>query len=176
MSQRQWKRLDAVERLRGGELHTGQAAQVLGLSERQVRRVRRAVEKRGAQGVIHGNTGRAPTHRIARKVRERIVKLRAKKYEKFNDHHFTEKFFLTDHDQLVHGQAGCCFDLDDRTVDGADDGYFSLVFFRFQRWCSRFADGCHFHCASAAPRGCCRRAAVDRRYTPVSPHRLKRTA
>lgn len=91
MSQRQWKRLDAVERLRRGELNTGQAAQVLGLCERQVRRVRRAVENRGAQGVIHGNTGRAPTHRIARKVRERIVKLRGKKYEKFNDHHFTEK-------------------------------------------------------------------------------------
>ena len=91
MSQRQWKRLEAVERLRRGELSTGQAAQVLGLSERQVRRVRRAVEKRGAQGVIHGNTGRSPSHRVARRVRERIVKLRSTKYDKFNDQHFTEK-------------------------------------------------------------------------------------
>ena len=91
MSQRQWKRLEAVERLRRGELSTGQAAQVLGLSKRQVRRVRRAVEKRGAQGVIHGNTGRSPSHRVARKVHERIVKLRSTKYDKFNDQHFTEK-------------------------------------------------------------------------------------
>ncbi len=50
MSQGQWKRLEAVERLRRGELSTEQAAQVLGLCERQVRRVRRAVEKRGAPG------------------------------------------------------------------------------------------------------------------------------
>ena len=91
MSQRQWKRLDAVERLRRGELSTGEVAQVLGVSERQVRRVRRAVEKRGAQGVIHGNTGRSPKHRVAKKVRERIVKLRTKKYDKFNDEHFIEK-------------------------------------------------------------------------------------
>jgi transposase len=93
MSQRQWKRLEAVERLRRGELSTGQVAQVLGLSERQVRRVRRAVEKHGAQGVIHGNTGRSPSHRVAKKVRERIVKLRATKYDKFNDQHFTEKLW-----------------------------------------------------------------------------------
>jgi transposase len=91
MSQRQWKRLDAVERVKRGELSTEQAAQVLGLSERQVRRIRRAVEKRGAKGVIHGNTGRCPQHRVAKKVRDRIVKLRAKKYQKFNDQHFTEK-------------------------------------------------------------------------------------
>jgi transposase len=91
MSQGQWKRLEAVGRLKRGELRTAQAAQVLGLSERQVRRIRRAVEKRGVRGVIHGNTGRSPKHRVAKKVRERIVKLRAQKYEKFNDQHFTEK-------------------------------------------------------------------------------------
>jgi transposase-like protein len=76
MSQRQWKRLEAVERLSGGELSTEQAAQVLGICERQVRRVRRAVEERGAQGVVHGNTGRSPKQRVAKRVRERIVKLR----------------------------------------------------------------------------------------------------
>ena len=91
MSQRQWKRLEAVERLSGGELSTEQAAQVLGLCERQVRRVRRAVEERGAQGVVHGNTGRSPKHRVAKRVRERIVKLRSGTYAGFNDQHFTEK-------------------------------------------------------------------------------------
>jgi len=91
MSQRQWKRLDAVERLRRGALNTSQAAQVLGLSERQVRRLRRAVEKRGARGVIHGNTGRSPKHRLDTKTRQRLVKLRSGKYEGFNDQHFTEK-------------------------------------------------------------------------------------
>jgi transposase len=91
MSQRQWKRLDAVERIGRGTLTVREAAEVLGLSQRQVRRVRRAVEKHGAKGVVHGNTGRAPQHRVAEAMREQIVAVRRKKYAGFNDHHFTEK-------------------------------------------------------------------------------------
>jgi transposase len=91
MSERQWKRLDAVERIGRGALTSGEAAAALGLSVRQVRRLRRGVEKRGREGVVHGNTGRAPAHRVAEKVRVRIVELRRTKYGGFNDHHFTEK-------------------------------------------------------------------------------------
>jgi transposase len=91
MSIRQWKRFEAVERMAKGELTVREAAQVLGLSVRQVRRVRRAVGRDREQGVVHGNTGRAPANRLAEGVRRRIVELRRKKYEGFNDHHFTEK-------------------------------------------------------------------------------------
>jgi len=91
MSQRQWKRLDVVERIGRGMLTMQEAAQVLGLSQRQVRRLRRAVEQRGAKGVVHGNTGRAPQHRVGEPVREQIVELRRKTYAGFNDQHFTEK-------------------------------------------------------------------------------------
>lgn len=91
MSQRQWKRLDAVERIGRGTLTLREAAEVLGLSQRQVRRLRRAVKRCGARGVVHGNTGRAPQHRVAEEVREQIVELRRKKYAGFNDQHFTEK-------------------------------------------------------------------------------------
>jgi len=91
MSERQWKRLDAVERIERGALTSGEAAEVLGLSVRQVRRLRRAVEKRGREGVVHGNAGRAPAHRVADSVQVRILELRRTKYVGFNDHHFTEK-------------------------------------------------------------------------------------
>jgi len=91
MSQRQWKRLDAVERIGRGTLTLREAAQVLGLSPRQVRRLRRAVEARGAHGVVHGNTGRSPRHRVAAAVREQVVGLRRKKDVGVNDQPFTEK-------------------------------------------------------------------------------------
>jgi transposase len=91
MSGRQWKRLEAVERIGGGKLTTREAAEVLGLSTRQVRRLRRAVEQRGAAGVVHGNHGRAPGNRVAAELGARIVELRRQKYEGFNDQHFTEK-------------------------------------------------------------------------------------
>lgn len=91
MSEKQWKRLDVVERVGRGALSSQEGAQVVGLSVRQLRRVRRAVEKHGAAGVIHGNTGRSPKHRVSHKVQDEIVKLRSVKYAGFNDQHFTEK-------------------------------------------------------------------------------------
>jgi hypothetical protein len=91
MSQRQWKRLDVVERIGQGSLTLAEAAEVLGLCTRQVRRLRRAVERGGASGVVHGNTGRPPAHRIGEVVRQQIIALRRTKYAGFNDHHFTEK-------------------------------------------------------------------------------------
>jgi transposase len=91
MSTRQWKRLDAVERIGSGRLTIGEAAEVLGLSGRQVRRLRRAVERRGDAGVVHGNQGRPPSNRITEELRARIMELRRKTYDGFNDQHFTEK-------------------------------------------------------------------------------------
>jgi transposase len=91
MSERQWKRLDVVERIGQGKMTLDEAATVLGLSGRQVRRLRRAVERRGAKGVVHGNTGRPPAHRVPEAVREQIVEMRRKKYDGFNDQHFSEK-------------------------------------------------------------------------------------
>jgi transposase len=103
MSERQWKRLDAVERLERRLLKMAQAAQLLGLSERQVRRVRRAVEEHGRAGLVHGNTGRASAQRLEEAARERIVELRSTKYAGFNDHHFTEK--LVEVEEIVVSRA-----------------------------------------------------------------------
>jgi len=91
MSRRDWKRVDAVERIGAGRLTSREAAEVLGLSTRQVRRLRRAVERRGAAGVLHGNQGREPSNRVTEELRGRIVELRREKYAGFNDQHFTEK-------------------------------------------------------------------------------------
>lgn len=91
MGETQWKQLDAVRRIKQAALTVVQAAQLLGLSERQVRRLKRAVEKRGARGVVHGNTGRSPVHRLKASIRKQIVALMGTKYAGFNDQHFTEK-------------------------------------------------------------------------------------
>lgn len=91
MSEKQWKQLDAVRRIKQATLTAAEAARLLGLSERQLRRIRRAVEECGARGVIHGNAGRFPTHRLKTSVRKRVVRLMRTKYVGFNDQHFTEK-------------------------------------------------------------------------------------
>lgn len=91
MSQGQWRKLDVVERVERGELTVSEGAQVLGLSRRQVQRLRKKVRVLGARGVVHGNIGRAPKHKTAALVGERVVELWREKYAGFNDQHFTEK-------------------------------------------------------------------------------------
>jgi hypothetical protein len=91
MTEREWKRLDVLKRLEAGRLTVGEAAQVLGLGERQVQRLREAVEERGRAAMVHGNTGRAPANRAPEEVRRRVVHLMRTKYAGFNDQHFTEK-------------------------------------------------------------------------------------
>lgn len=91
LSAREWKRLNVIGRLEEGELSVVEAALVLGLTERRTRDLRNAIAKKGAEGVVHGNTGRQPANRISETTRKLVVHLRKTKYPKFNDHHFTEK-------------------------------------------------------------------------------------
>lgn len=91
MSNAAWKQLDAVRRIKQAALTVVEAAELLGVTDRQVRRIVKAVGEHGAQGVVHGNTGRSPAHRLKASVRRRVVKLMRGKYVGFNDKHFTEK-------------------------------------------------------------------------------------
>ena len=91
MSQGQWRKLDVVERVERGELTVSEGAQVLGLSRRQMQRLRKKVRAVGAKGVEHGNAGRPPRHKTPDAIRERVLALCRDKYAGFNDQHFTEK-------------------------------------------------------------------------------------
>src|SRR5437870_1889935 len=62
MTEGQWKRWDVVSRLRAGKLTVAQAALVLPLSVRQVRRLRDRVATEGRRALRHRNTGRVPIH------------------------------------------------------------------------------------------------------------------
>lgn len=91
MAEWQWKRWDAVARLGAGTLTVREAATLLGLSVRHVRRVRRRLAVQERQGLAHGNRGRAPVNKLDAVTQERIVALRREKYRDFNDQHLTEK-------------------------------------------------------------------------------------
>jgi len=91
LSQGQWRVLDVLERVERGEFTVSEGAQALGLSRRQAQRLRKRVLIFGAKGVIHGNTGRAPRHKTAGFVRDRVLELWNEKYSGFNYQHFTEK-------------------------------------------------------------------------------------
>ena len=85
------KRLEIMHRVFRSELTVGQAALVLGISERQCYRVKARINKSGAPGVVHGNRGRPCKRKIKEHTVKRIVELAKGKYKDFNDHHLTEK-------------------------------------------------------------------------------------
>ena len=76
MAEWQWKRWDTVARLSAGKLTMAEAARMLRLSVRQVRRLRRAVERAGRPGLQHGNRGHVPANKLGTAVRTRMVRLR----------------------------------------------------------------------------------------------------
>lgn len=91
MSRKEWRRLDVVERIGRGELTIAEGARALGLSTRQMKRIRKRVRRQGAAALVHGNAGRSPRHRTPEEIRKHVVELRRGKYTGFNDQHFTEK-------------------------------------------------------------------------------------
>jgi hypothetical protein len=91
LSDKEWKRLDVLERVRKRELQVTEAAQILGITERQLWNLRRAIIDKGSGGVRHRLKGRSPSNRTSEKVRKRVVELFKDKYAGFNDTHFTEK-------------------------------------------------------------------------------------
>ena len=93
------RRLLVLNQLLAGDLVNGQAAELLGLSIRQLQRLRGAYAARGAAALIHGNRGRVPGHALDPALAERVIELARSKYAGFNQHHLTE--MLVEHEGLL---------------------------------------------------------------------------
>ncbi|GAH78245.1 unnamed protein product, partial [marine sediment metagenome] len=90
LSQKELARYGVVQNTIEGHLNVDLAAEELCLSRRQVFRLKRKLEEKGIEGLIHGNRGRASPRRIPDPVRDTINYLYQGKYDGFNISHFTE--------------------------------------------------------------------------------------
>ncbi len=79
--------LNQVDR---GKMIGRQVAEVLDLSQRQVRRLLAAYRKEGAQALAHGNRGRKPHHALNEGQRKQVLALAQSTYTGCNTQHFTE--------------------------------------------------------------------------------------
>jgi len=91
LSMKEQKRVVVVTHFEAGRVRGAEAAEMLGLSLRQLRRVVAAYRKEGAAGLAHGNRGRPSSRAIDAQVREEILSLARTVYQDYNDVHFTEK-------------------------------------------------------------------------------------
>ena len=90
MSKQEQRRAFVLTRLLSGEMGVTEAAGLLGLSERSIRRLRARVEREGPAGLVHGNRGRASPRRLPEATRARILELAEGMYADVNDSHLTE--------------------------------------------------------------------------------------
>ena len=84
------RRLLVLNHLEAGALVNAEAATLLGVSVRQLRRLRSAYRDRGAAALAHGNRGRMPAHALDPAVASRVVALATSTYAGFNRQHLTE--------------------------------------------------------------------------------------
>ena len=83
MKQREIERLRIIQKVVDKHLKQVAAGELLGLCERQVRRLAAAVRQRGAKGVIHGNRGRVSGQKLGERIKAKILSLVKARYPDF---------------------------------------------------------------------------------------------
>ena len=84
------RRLEVMSLLGAGRVTNDEAAELLGLSVRQVQRLNSAYRRRGVRALIHGNRGRRPVNALDVELTRRVVELAKDTYSGFNQHHLAE--------------------------------------------------------------------------------------
>jgi len=91
LTMKEQHKLKMVIDYEAGKVRANRAAELLGISKRQFRRLVAGYRQRGIAALAHGNRGRAPANRISEQVRQEILRLNKETYQDYNDCHFTEE-------------------------------------------------------------------------------------
>ncbi len=83
-------RQEVMKKVLDGKLTGRQAAALLGLTERHVRRLRRKAERGGVQELVDGRAGRPRRRRIRQETMDELFRLRRELYRDFSIRHFYE--------------------------------------------------------------------------------------
>jgi transposase len=90
MSKHEQRRMWVVSRVMAGELGVPEAAGLLGLSERSIRRLRARMEREGPAALVHGDRGRVSPRRLPEVTRAQVLELVEERYPDVNDVHLSE--------------------------------------------------------------------------------------
>jgi transposase len=84
------ERYKVISEIEEGYLKVKEGGEILGLSERQVYRIKARVEREGAGGVIHKSKGKKAPFWLTEKIKDKIDHFYKTKYRGFNLTHMTE--------------------------------------------------------------------------------------
>ena len=90
LSKQEERRIEVLTRVLARHLTLGEAAPLLGVGERQARRLLKQYGEAGPRGIVHGNRGRQPAHATQAQVQAQVVVLAAGRYAGVNHSHLAE--------------------------------------------------------------------------------------
>jgi len=96
MSQKESNRLYVIRQTIDKAITQDRAAEILGLTDRQVRRIAGSIRLEGDAGICHKSRGKRSHNRIAEKIKDKAVTLCRDTYKEFGPTHASEKL-LTIH-------------------------------------------------------------------------------
>jgi len=99
LSEREERRLWILQRVESGLLSVAEAAVALGLSERQVKRIRAKTKQEGLAALAHGNRGRRPHHALDSTIATKVRELVQSTYQGANDCFLSE--LLAEHEGIT---------------------------------------------------------------------------
>src|SRR5450755_241811 len=91
LSQKELQRVSVISSCVKGDMACARAADLLSLSIRQVKRLKKRLRERGEAALAHANRGRPSPRRLPVQVRQAALHLARTTYAGFNDHHLCEK-------------------------------------------------------------------------------------
>jgi len=90
------KRLHLIRKVLERVIRQVEAAEILSLSSRQIRRIIKRIRIEGDKGIIHKSRGRSSNRRIAGKIRDKVIQLYRKQYKDFGPTLASEKLLERD--------------------------------------------------------------------------------
>lgn len=91
MSQRELHRVHVVRLTMEGRESVGEGAKLLGISARQMKRLRRKMREGGVGQLVHGNRGKAAWNKTPVQRLRKVIELARGRYQGLNDTHLSEK-------------------------------------------------------------------------------------
>ncbi|HMK52823.1 MAG TPA: ISNCY family transposase [Thermodesulfobacteriota bacterium] len=95
-TQEELRRLHVIEKVLERGLKQVEAAEILSLSSRQIRRMVRRVKKEGQRGIVHRSRGRPSNRKLADQLKEKVIQLYKKSYKDFGPTLACEKLLERD--------------------------------------------------------------------------------
>ena len=100
MSQRELRRLHIIHKVLDGAIRQVDAADLLLLSDRQIRRIVKRVRLEGEAGIRHKSRGKPSNRRFPKKIKDKVIKLYREKYNDFGPTLASEKLYEIDSIQI----------------------------------------------------------------------------